>query len=181
MNESIISVRYTKALFSLAIEKKILDVVKSDIEVVFSVMSESDELQHIFQNPVLKPSKKQEIVKNVFSSFNKMTLSFINLLIKNRRESHLYDISRNFLSKFRKYNNIESASLTTAIEIDSVLLEKVKNLIKTSLKTEIDLSTKIDNKIIGGFIIRVGDRQVDSSVKSNINKIRKKLLNATID
>jgi F-type H+-transporting ATPase subunit delta len=110
-----------------------------------------------------------------------MTLSFINLLIKNRRESHLYDISRNFLSKFRKYNNIESASLTTAIEIDSVLLEKVKNLIKTSLKTEIDLSTKIDNKIIGGFIIRVGDRQVDSSVKSNINKIRKKLLNATID
>jgi F-type H+-transporting ATPase subunit delta len=181
MNESIISVRYTKALFSLALENGILDIIKSDMEILFSIMKESDELQHVFQNPILKPSKKQEIVGNIFASFNKMTLSFINLLIKNRRESHLQDISRNFLSKYRKHNNIESAFLTTAVEIDAALLEKIKNVIKATLKSEIELSIKTDKKIIGGFIIRVGDKQVHSSIKSNINKIKKKLLNATID
>ena len=181
MNESIISVRYTKALFLLAKEKGLLEIVKNDMEMVHNVMNESDELQHIFQNPVLKPTKKQEIIKQVFTSFNVLTLSFINLLIKNRRESHLFDISRNFLDRYRQNMGIETAVFTTATDMDSKMLDKVKDLIKTALKTGIELTNKTDQNIIGGFVIRVGDRQYDSSVKSNLNKIKKKLLSISID
>lgn len=181
MNESIISVRYTKALFLLAKEKELLDIVKNDMETVFNVMNDSDELQNIFQNPVLKPSKKQEIIKQVFTSFNGLTLSFINLLIKNRRENHLFDISRNFLDSYKQNKGIETALFTTATNMDLKMIEKVKDFIKTSLKTDIELTNKIDQNIIAGFVIRVGDRQYDSSVKSNLNKIKKKLLNTSID
>jgi F-type H+-transporting ATPase subunit delta len=180
MNESIISVRYTKAIFLLAKEKGLLDVVNNDMEIIFSFMNESNELQHVFKSPVLKPSKKQEIIEKVFHSFNKMTISFINLLIKNRRESHLFDISRNFLTWYKKHNGIETATFTTAVSMESLTYEKVRDLIKTVLKTEVDLTNRIDQNIIGGFIIRVGDRQIDSSVKSNLNKAKKKLLNASI-
>jgi F-type H+-transporting ATPase subunit delta len=181
MNESIISVRYTKALFLIAEEKGLLDNIKKDMEMIFSIMSENNELLYIFQNPVIKPSKKQEVVRNVFTSFHDLTISFINLLIKNRRENHLLDISRNFLSKYRQNKGIESAVFTTAVEMESGMIEKVKNLIKAALKTEIELSGKTDKNIVGGFIIRIGDKQIDSSVKTNLNKIRKKLLDTTVD
>ena len=68
MNESIISVRYTKALFLLAKDKGLLDDIKSDMETVFNLMNDNEELQHVFENPVLKPSNKQEIVKEIFGN-----------------------------------------------------------------------------------------------------------------
>jgi F-type H+-transporting ATPase subunit delta len=181
MNESIISVRYTKALFLLSKEKGLLDIVKNDMEMVFNVMNQSNELQHIFQNPVLKPTKKKEIINQIFNSFNELTLSFINLLIKNRRESHLFDISRNFLDRFRQDKGIETAVFSTATDMDSKMIDKVKKLIMEAMKTEIEINNKIDQNLIGGFVIRVGDKQYDSSVKSNLNKIKKKLLNTSID
>lgn len=181
MNESIISVRYTKALFSLALDKGLLDVVKNDMETVYFVMNESEELQNIFQNPVLNASHKNEIVKLIFKSFNKITISFIGILIKNRREEYLHDISRNFLEKYKHYKGIETANLTTAVSVDKKMLEKVKELIKKLIKKEIEISNQIDNRIIGGFLIRVGDRQIDATVQTNLNIIKRKLLNTTIN
>jgi len=181
MNESIISVRYTKALFLLAKDKGLLNEVKTDMEIIFSVMSENDDLKLVFQNPVLKPTKKQEIVSEIFSSFNNLTISFINLLIKNRRENHLYDISRNFLTKYRKDEGIETGVFTTAVAIDTMILDNVKSMIKKALLTEIELTNKIDKNILGGFIIRVGDKQVDSSVKTSLSRIKKKMLNVSVD
>jgi F-type H+-transporting ATPase subunit delta len=180
MNESIISVRYTKAIFALAKEKNLLEEVKSDVETIFSLMNESSELLVVFKSPVLKPSKKKELVKLVFGSFNKITISFINLLIDNRREEHLHDISRNFIDKYRKYKRIESAQFTTSVHIDSTVLTKVKQLIENVLKTEVEFTGKIDDRIIGGFILRVGDKQFDASVQTSLNKVKRKLLNTTI-
>lgn len=181
MNESIISVRYTKALFSLALDKDMLDVVKNDMETVYVVMNESKELQQVFQNPVLKPSNKNKIINLIFKSFNKITISFIGILIKNRREEYLHDISRNFLEKYKQYKGIETTVLTTAVSVDNEMLEKVKELIKKVIKKEIDISNQIDDRIIGGFLIRVGDRQIDASVQSHLSKIKRKLLDTTIN
>lgn len=181
MNESIVTVRYTKALFNKAIEVDLLDAVKDDMKTVFEVMNESKELLFVFKNPILKPSKKQEVIKNIFNKFNQLTLSFINLLIKNRREEFLHDISRNFLTKYTKSKGIEFAVLTTAHVVDADFLEKVKEVIKNTLKTDIEIKSQTDQRIIGGFIIRVGDNQLDASVQSNLKRFKKKLLNTTIN
>lgn len=180
MNESIISVRYTKAIFSVAKEKGAMEQVKDDMNEIFSLMGESQELQSLFQNPVLKPSKKEELVRQLFKSFNPYTLSFISLLIKNRREEYLHDISRNFIDMYRKYKGIESGIITTAIAIPATMLENIKKLINASVKKEVDLNTKVDEKIIGGIIIQIGDKQYDASVKSGLGKIKRKLLNTSI-
>lgn len=180
MNESIISVRYTKALFSLAVEKGVLDVVKNDIESVYVLMSVSEELQQVFKNPVLKPSKKEEIIELVFTSFNPITISFIKLLLQNRREEHLQDIARNFLTRYRRFKGIETALFTTAISVDQNIYKKIKSIIEQQLKTEVELNSQIDEKIIGGFILKVGDKQIDASVLSNLNKLRRKLLDTSV-
>jgi F-type H+-transporting ATPase subunit delta len=181
MNESIISVRYSKALFNLAKEKGTLEVVKNDMDAVFTLMKESNELQLLFQNPVLKPSKKSEAVDQIFKSFNTSTLSFIKLLIKNRREEHLMDISRYFLDKYMHYKGIENATFTSATTVDKSMLENIKQLIRTLLKTEVELTTSVDERLIGGFILRVGDKQFDASVHSKLNQIKQKLVKATIN
>jgi len=182
MNESIISVRYTKALFALAKEKNILDVVKNDMESLFAIMEESEELQLAFQNPVLKPSHKKEIAEEIFGKFfNKITLSFINVLIENRREEYLHSISRNFLSMYKKFMGIEQGVFTTAIRANDKILDNVKNIIRKALKTEVELINQVDEKIIGGFVLRVGDKQFDASIESNLNKIKRKLLNTTVN
>ena len=182
MNESIISVRYTKSLFALAKEKDLLDVIKNDMEAVFNIMNESEELKLVFQNPVLKPSNKYEIIDKIFApSFNKITISFINLLIKNRREEYLHDISRNFLAKYSQFKGIEAGVFTTAVSVDQKVLDNIKDLIKKSLHIEVELTNTVNDKILGGFVLRVGDNQYDASVQSNLNKFKRKLLNTTVN
>jgi F-type H+-transporting ATPase subunit delta len=180
MNESIISVRYSKALFNLAKEKSVIEAIKQDMETVFSLMKESEALQYVFQNPVLKPSKKNEVVKKIFTSFNPISLSFIELLIKNHREEYLFDISRNFLDKYMQHKGIETAVFTSVNKVDEAILEKVKKLIQTLLKKDVELSNVIDNRILGGFILRVGDKQFDASVQSKLNKIKQKLVKTSV-
>jgi F-type H+-transporting ATPase subunit delta len=182
MNESIIAVRYTKSLFSLAKEKNLLDVIKNDMDAVYNIMNESEELKMVFKNPVLKPSNKYEIIDKIFgSSFQKITISFINLLIKNRREEYLHDISRNFLAKYRQYKGVESGVFTTAVSVDPKVIENIKELIKKSLKIDVELTSNVNDKILGGFVLRVGDNQYDASVQSNLNKFKRKLLNTTVN
>ena len=182
MNESIISVRYTKSLFALAEEKGILDVVKNDMENIFAVMNESEELKLVFQNPILKPSNKQDVIKQLFgASFHPISLSFINLLIKNRREEHLHDISRNFMAKYRKKKGIETGTFTTAVTIKTETLDMIRVLIRKAMNIEVELSNSVDSRILGGFVLRVGDKQYDASVQSNLNKIKRKLLNTTVN
>jgi F-type H+-transporting ATPase subunit delta len=180
MNESIISVRYTKALFQLSKEKGLLDIVFSDMKTLFQFMNESEELQYVFQNPVLKPSKKEEIIDQVFKSFNPLTTSFIKLLIKNRREEHLHDISRNFLDFYSKDKGIENAVFTTSIFIDIEIANKLKSLLQKSLNAEVELTSKVDQKLIGGFILTIGDKQYDASVQSNLKKLKRKLLDTPV-
>jgi F-type H+-transporting ATPase subunit delta len=173
-------VRYTKAIFSVAIEKNALETIKDDMGQIHELMSHSQELQTLFQNPVLKPSKKEELVKQIFKSFNSYTISFICLLIKNRREEYLQDISRNFIDMYRKHKGIESGTITTAISISSETLDNIKKIIHSSLKKEVDLNVKVDENIIGGMIIQIGDKQYDASVKSGLEKMKRKLLNTSI-
>lgn len=181
MNESIISVRYTKALFNLANEKGLLDSVKNDMDTVFHVMNESEELLLLMQNPVLSSPLKEDALNRIFTSFNKITLAFIGLLLKNRREEYLLDISRNFLDKYRLSKGIETAVFTTANTVDSAMLEKVRNIIAKALNSQIELSNNVDDRIIGGYILRVGDKQYDASVYSNLAKMKRKLLSTTIN
>ena len=181
MNESIISVRYTKAIFAIAVDKKSLEAVKADMDDIFAIMNESAELQAFFKNPVLKPSKKEELVKLIFPKFNFYTLSFINLLIQNRREEYLHSISRNFLDRYMKFKGIETGMVTTAVKMPEPILEKIKVLIQDALKKEVEISNKVDENIIGGMIIQIGDKQFDASVKSSLEKTKRTLLNASIN
>jgi len=180
MNESQISVRYAKALFQSAAEKKQLDAVYKDMELV-SDTCKLDNFQEMLMMPSLKVSQKCKLADAVFKKhLSELSLSLINLVIENKREAHLAGIARNFNTLYRKSKGIRTASLVTAAPIDDTSLKAIRALIKKAYNSDVELSALVDEDVIGGFVLTVEDLQYNASVASSLKKIKKQLLQTSI-
>ena len=181
MDQSAITVRYAKAFFSLAQEKSLLDTLKSDIELIYSVCKESVEFILLLESPVVKTSKKTKLISSVFKgNVNDLTLNFLELITQNKRETNIPGICHNFLDLTRKNQNIKSAVLTTASELSSQAINKIKELLGDELKAEIELTTKINEELLGGMVLRIDDKQYDASVATQLKKIKQTLLESEL-
>ena len=175
MNESRISVRYSRALFESALEKKLIDEVKKDMVLISEICNMPD-VKELLESPVIVPSKKNTILRKIFSEdIQKLTLSFIDLTVRNGRERSLPDIARVFIHETMKYYGIRETVLTTAYKIDTDLREKITDIVKDLFKTRIELEEVIDENIIGGFILKIDDDYFDASVRSKLRRLKKDL------
>ena len=181
MSISAIRVRYAKAFFSLAKEKKMLDTLKTDIQKVFDVCTQSPEFINLLESPVVKTSKKTELITAIFKfEINTLTLNFLLLITNNKRESYIPGICRNFLDLTRKDQNIKSAVIVTASEINIKTTNKIKALLEKELNATVELTCNVEPEIIGGLILRVDDKQYDSSIATQLRKIKQQLLETEI-
>ncbi len=181
MNLSAINVRYAKALFLTAKEKNLLEVFKADIQLIYQVCINSTDFILLLESPVVKISEKEKLITEIFKAkIHEITLNFLLLIIKNKREIHIPGICRKFLDLTRKDQNIRSAQLITATEVPSAVLEKINSLLEKQLKSKIELTDKVDESIIGGLVLRLEDIQYDASVATQIKKIKQKLLESEL-
>ncbi len=182
MNQSKISVRYAKAIFSFALEKNILDDVKSDITLIFDVCQQASDFIILIESPIVTTSKKQEIAQEIFKNkINASTLSFINLVFANKREIYLKNIARNFLNIYRKYKGIKQVIFTSAYQINDELRQNISESIKKNFNTEFELSEVVNEELIGGFVLRIDDQQYDTSISRKLNKLRRDLINISFE
>lgn len=176
MNESKISVRYAKALLLSAKENNLLKEIYSDMKWVYQISREVNEFYDFIESPIITPSQKRNIIHAVFENItNKLTLSFLDLIVKNRRETYIPDISRRFLDIYKKYMGITSVILTTVVRVDDELKERIIKLIQDTFHTEVELTEKMNDELIGGFILRLEDKMMDASVANELKKMRKNL------
>lgn len=177
MDLSAINVRYAKALFLTAKEKKLLDVFKTDMQLIFQVCNSSTDFNLLLESPVVKVSKKEKLIAEIFKGkVHEITLNFLALVVRNKREIYLPGICRNFLDITRKDQNIKLAQLISATDVTTEIMAKIISLLEIQLKSKIELSGKIDENIIGGLVLRLEDIQYDASVATQIKKIKQKLL-----
>lgn len=177
MDQSAITVRYAKAFFSTAKGKKMLVKLKTDIELVLEVCTTSDDFILLLESPIVKTSKKASLIKSIFAAkIDELTLNFLLLIVQNKREVHIPGICRNFLELTRKDQNIKSAVLTTAAEVDASTLKKVEQLLAKELQASVELSSKVNPNILGGLVLRIDDKQYDASVATQLKKIKQSLL-----
>ena len=181
MNESQISVRYAKALFQSAAEQQKLEAVYKDMELL-SDTCKLEDFQFILMMPSLQVSQKHKLVDTIFKKhMSELSLSMINLVIENKREVYLPGIARNFSDLYRKHKGIRKASLLTASPVDDAAMKAIGDLIKKTYDSEVELSSTVDEDVIGGFILTIEDMQYDASVASNLKKLRKQLLQTSIE
>lgn len=178
MNQSKIVVRYSKALFLLSQEKNILDAISKDMLLIYKTCNSVSEFMTMIESPVAKPSQKKETLNAIFkSSVNELTMKFLDLLVQNKREAYIKDIARYFIDLYRADQGIKSAVLTTASEIDEETRNKVSELIKRSFNTkEVELDTNVNKDLIGGFILKVDDKQFDASISSHLKEVKRKMI-----
>jgi len=175
MNDSKISVRYSRALFQLATEKNLLDKVSEDM-LFISEVCKIEEVKEVLDSPIIVPSKKTKIFHSILEkSIEKITLSLVDLLIKNGRESYLPAVARVFRDETLKYKGITETYLTTAVPVNDKIRNQISELISSVFKTKVELIENIDKEIIGGFILKVNDNFIDASVRNKLRKIRKEL------
>jgi F-type H+-transporting ATPase subunit delta len=181
MNESKISVRYSRALFQSALEKKIIDKVNQDM-IFISEICKLPETKEFLHSPIIPPSKKNSIFhKMLDGNVENITLALVDLVVKNGREGYLPAIARVFISETLKYKGITESVLTTAVKVDPKVRKQITDLISEVFSTKVELEEKINPEIIGGFILRIDDKYIDASIKNRLRKIKKELLGSVIE
>jgi F-type H+-transporting ATPase subunit delta len=177
MDESAISVRYAKAIFSLANEKDFLADLKNDMDLIADVCNHSVEFNLLLKSPVVATSKKISIIRQIFKGkIHEITMNFLELVTRKKREIYIPSMSRNTLALIRKEKNIKTAVLTTAKPLDEKLLQKAKKIFEDELKTEVELSARESPHIIGGLILRIDDKQYDASIATQLKKIKQEMM-----
>lgn len=176
MNEGIISVRYARALFQSAKEKSKIDEIKRDMDYILELSLLSD-VRDLLVSPVIE----NKVKKNALSALLKeevssLSLNLVLLCVSNNREMFLPSIARSYIMAANRHNGITRAKLTTAVAISEELKNRIKELINKSFSTSVDMEEVIDPDITGGFMLLVEDTFIDGSVKSQLRKIKKELI-----
>lgn len=179
MNDSKISVRYSRALFQSAMDKEKIDQVYNDM-VYISELCTLPEIKEVLISPVIPPANKRKIFHGLLEmEIEDITLSFIDLVINKKRESYLPAIARNFISETLKYKGITETILTTAVKTDEKTKKQISELISSLFNTRVELKEITDPDILGGFILRLDDKLIDASIRNKLRKIEKELKNKT--
>ena len=175
MRNARVTVRYAKALYGLAIENKSELAVYNDMQKLSNACRDNKELTLFLKSPIIKTDKKVKILEQIFEKkLSNISKLFLKIITQKKRESLLYDIANKFIEVYKKKNNIETANIITAQKLEPKLKENILNVLKNKFQEKIELNEVVDDKIIGGSIIRVADKQLDSSVASALQKLKHK-------
>ena len=180
MLETKVAKRYAKSLLDLAKERGELEAINNDMKLLADVCESSHDLRVLLGSPIINGDKKLAILKRVFSGkISALSMSFFEIITNKGRESQLEGIAKEFIRILKEYKGIQTAIVTSAVGLDDKLRSEVYNIIKTSLNSEIELIEKVDKDLIGGFILRVGDKQYDASIARDLRLMKQELIDTS--
>lgn len=173
MLTSKVAKRYAQGLLEYSKDSNNTDSIYSEMKDVVAIMNESKELNQFFAAPFVDANKKISVASEVFKDFSSTVKNMITLVITQGRESQLKNIAQEYINKVEDIKGIQRVSLTTAKELSPDNIKHILSSTELIKSSTYDLTTKIDPEILGGYILRVGDYQIDASVKTKLNKLRK--------
>jgi len=171
------AIRYAKAILEIADSKGVASEVSADMTLIATTITGNSELTHFIQNPLIKTETKKNVVIEVFASVNPVTQSLFHLLLENKRFEILAAIAVEYNNLFDVMNGVEVAKVTTAFPMDAALEAKVLAKIATFSDKKVTIENTVDASIIGGFILRIGDKQYNASVANRLHVLKRELSN----
>ena len=174
MKETKIANRYAKALFDLALEQNLIDKVKADMDQVITVCQQNKDFRLMLKSPIIFTDKKEAILKEVFEkSLEQISFFFLMIITRKKREAIIDSIAQQYVEIYKDYKNITDAQLSTAVEIDKAIKDKLIDLLKEQTKGEIELETSVDEDLIGGFVLDYDNKKYDASIRKQIKKLQR--------
>lgn len=177
MNLGLISTRYATALIAFSSESEMSHYVYEEAKVINKAFLKFKELRSVLNNPVLAVSEKKKIIVSVAGgSLSKPLDAFIDLLLRNKRESKLQNILLKSMDMYRLQNNIHAGKLTTASEIDTLTEKRLIEMVQKEVGGTVEIEKHIDVSILGGFMLEVDFKRWDASLLSQLTTIRKEYI-----
>ncbi len=172
MNESRAAIRYAKAVLDLALQRKATAEVDNDMRHITATIADHKDLQNMLGSPVIPNATKKKVLSAVFEGAHQITEGLLNMLVDNKRISILNEVAFKYiiLNEQRKGEGV--AYVTTAVPLTKDLEEHILERVKELTGNEMNLENRIDEGIIGGFVLRVGDLQYDASISNKLNRIK---------
>lgn len=179
MKGSRAAVRYAKAVLDLAKDKNVTKEVNDDMVLITETMDSSGELRTFLGSPVIKDAIKKNALNDIFKDVNALTSEMFNLLLENNRIDILFQVASKYRDQYNAMNGVQVAKVTTAFPITPAIEAKIQQKVKELTGNEAEIKNIIDESIIGGFILRVGDIQYNGSVKAQLTGLAREFKNNT--
>ena len=169
-----VSHRYAKSLLMLAAEQKMLEDAYRDMQTITDICHNNRDFVLLLKSPIIKSDKKIQIINAVMhGKLSKISSGFIHIITNHRREGLLVEISDSFVKQYKELKNISVAEVITATTLDAEQRSRISDAVKKSVGREVELKEKVNKDIIGGLIVRVGDKQFDGSIARKLKELKK--------
>lgn len=174
-----LAARYAKSLIDLANERNQVEPVYNDMQYLQALCKESRDFLMLLRSPVVKADKKNAIVDTVTKgNIGEITTAFTRLLINKGREAYLPEVIVAFIDQYKKQKGIHTVKLTTAVPVTEEVKKQIIGQVQTQTNlANIDLNATVNEDIIGGFVLEIGDTLIDASIAYDLNKIKAQFMN----
>lgn len=169
---------YGDALFGVAKDEDKLDDVRAELGEFADALDESRDLQIFFFSPYFSSQEKREGIRRTVSGASEEFTNFLELLAEKHRMPAVFRIRSYYDELWAKENRRLEVRVTSAIELDQSVVERVGSEIERKTKMKIDLQADVDEDILGGLVLRVGNMVLDASLRAKLNKLRKEVAQA---
>jgi F-type H+-transporting ATPase subunit delta len=169
-----VSGRYATALFELARDEKSVDVVKADLDRFEAMLADSADLKRLVRSPVFSAGEQSKALTAVLekAGITGTSANFLKVLTANRRLFIVADVVRGFRALVAKFKGEATADVTVAEALNEKNLDALKTALKSVTGKDVALNVKVDPSIIGGLVVKLGSRMVDSSLRTKLNSIK---------
>ena len=178
MKDTRAAIRYAKAILDIAVDQKATKAVEKDMRAVVGTITDSRELRDMLESPVLKGSAKKKALSGIFKDAHTISVGLINLLVDNKRIGMLNEVALKYIILNEQLKGEDVAFVTTAVPMTKELEGKVLAQVAKLTGNEVTVQNKVDESIIGGFVLRVGDLQFDASVANKLNNLKREFTNS---
>ena len=179
----LVSKTYGDALFEIAVEENRMDSLMEEISMVQAVLNENSDFEKILMHPEIPKSKKLQVIEDVFKGkISDALTGFLRIVVTKGRYKDLPEIFAYFIARVKEYKKIGVAVVTSAIPLVDAQKQKIeKKLLDTTSYRTMEIEYKVDESLIGGLMIRIGDRVVDSTIKSKLTSLTAGLMKISLE
>ena len=169
---------YAEALFEVGRDKGKLDVLREQLGQLADAIDGDRELQVFFFSPYFSSTEKREGISRAVSGAEPELLNFLELLIDKGRMPEIFRIRQELDELWKQENRRIDVTVTSAVELDPAVVERVGQEIERQTGQKVDLASRVDGEIIGGLVLQVGNRVLDASIRTRLEKLRKSVAQA---
>jgi len=169
---------YAEALFDVARDKGKLDAIRDELGRFVDAVDDDRELQVFFFSPYFSSAEKAAGLKRAVLGADAELLNFLELLIEKQRMPEVFRVRRHFEELWKEENRRIDVTVTSAVELDPAVVEKVGEEIERQTGQKVELASRVDGEILGGIVLQVGNKVLDASIRTRLEKLRKSVAQA---